>query len=536
MRGKSGAVSGTGESFQWTPAVKALVLLFLRTKFSSNETELTADCIKGSSIEGEPGTPASSLDNALGKEPVWLIELFGRDAAGAPLCRRLFRRANPDRRFAGPVAVGLNAAHWSGHEIAIENCGRPVAASSELENLIERIERGWRTYDRTRKTGAGRIRAESAPPNSQLPPAADNGGYSQFQSILHQCYMNELTESLNRTDIFSRPSLRQLVSSVVENESFVRVAGKRHSDINSLDVEHSAAGRLGMEPALEKRLRSHTQKREITVACGVALFGGLALFEHLRLRKGMQFNIDFRFPHAVEIARHLLNGRFSEQPDILVLGFPPTATLLAHPLGKDYTPLMVLPSVSQKIVAPEGGGEFNRQSERFRDLSYGRYLLMGDDPSHPLFLFEALERRGFVRPSSVEIKSLEPDETVAELSSGNPDARAILFFPFYDINRIFNGCSYLPNPMPSAGPVIAMVHRRIAGDRELVRALDIAVRDSWLKLRESESEREFLVRRFMQDEEFVRAVSRFSGVHNLGGAGGNIFRRADSRKLSPLKS
>ncbi len=520
VRGKSGGAALGGESFQWTPAVKALSILLLRARISADSAAapqakcdtLTKELLRAISLEGDPGTPASSLDNALSKEPIWLVELFGRDSNGSPLCRRLFRRTNPDRRFPGPVAVGLNGAVWDGLAIAVENNGKP-AGGEELSTLLGRVEQGFKTYDRSKQ--AGRQRSENC--DTVPAPVRAIDGYTPLQRILHGCYLNEITESLAGIDIFNRQTVRQLVSAVSENESFVRVAGGPQPIVSPVDLDLSAAGRLGMCKTSESRLRAHCDQRPLNVACGVALFGALSLFEHLRFKKGHRIAVDYEFPHAVEIVRHLLAGRFDDLPDILILGIPPAATLISHPLGEEYRPFMLMPSVSQKIVAPlgEATSSVANGADRFAELNHGRFLLMGDDPSHPSFLFDALKRRGFARSDKIISESLEPDETVRELSAGDPDTRAILFFPYYDINRIFNGCGYLANPVAGLGIVMAMMHRRVAEDENLVRALDVAVRDSWLKLRESALERELLVRRFIGDEKFVRAVSRFGGLHNL---------------------
>ena len=70
------------------------------------------------------------------------VELFGRGSAGTPLCRRLFRRSNPDRRFPGPVAVGLNSASWGGIGIALDKDGEPLLEQAALLNLSQEIEGG----------------------------------------------------------------------------------------------------------------------------------------------------------------------------------------------------------------------------------------------------------------------------------------------------------------------------------------------------------------------------------------------------------
>lgn len=104
VRGK-GAPGGASGSFQWTSAVQGLTVLLLKS--------VAASCggsarIGSPVLEGEHKSLAASLDYALYKRTVWLLEMFGTDARGATIARRLFHRVNPGRRRPGPVLLSLN--------------------------------------------------------------------------------------------------------------------------------------------------------------------------------------------------------------------------------------------------------------------------------------------------------------------------------------------------------------------------------------------------------------------------------------------
>lgn len=104
VRGKtSGAYKGAG-TFQWTPGVKALTVVFLfalARQLKGTKTFLPL-------LEGEKGSLASSLDYALNKQPEWLFDVFGADEKSNSYLRQLLLRSNTGRRRRGPVSISLN--------------------------------------------------------------------------------------------------------------------------------------------------------------------------------------------------------------------------------------------------------------------------------------------------------------------------------------------------------------------------------------------------------------------------------------------
>lgn len=98
VRGKSAGAYGRAGSFQWTSAVKGLALLAARAVGRHEEPF----------IKGCNGSLAASLDYAISKQPMWLIEMFGADQAGISLLRRMILRTNPERKRPGPVILSFN--------------------------------------------------------------------------------------------------------------------------------------------------------------------------------------------------------------------------------------------------------------------------------------------------------------------------------------------------------------------------------------------------------------------------------------------
>jgi len=122
VRGKvPGAYRDVG-TFQWTSAVRAVALLALRAAISPQ-------CAR---ISGGAGSPASSLDYALSKQPLWLLDLFGCDRTGVSYARRIFLRTNSERKRPGPVVVALNDVYLPSSSIGIFLGADPASPEAVL--------------------------------------------------------------------------------------------------------------------------------------------------------------------------------------------------------------------------------------------------------------------------------------------------------------------------------------------------------------------------------------------------------------------
>jgi hypothetical protein len=128
VRGKtSGAMRCVG-SFQWTSAVKALSVLIVKAAMSSENAVL----------QGCSGSLAASLDYALSKQPAWLAEMFGCDADGTSLARRLILRTNPERKRPGPVVLAVNHVYLSAASIEVHVNGA-LASTPQLAQLVSQL-------------------------------------------------------------------------------------------------------------------------------------------------------------------------------------------------------------------------------------------------------------------------------------------------------------------------------------------------------------------------------------------------------------
>ncbi len=115
VRGKTaGAYKGAG-TFQWTPGVKALAVVFLIASARQRKGTKTFLPL----LEGERGSLASSLDYALNKQPEWLFDMFGSDEKSNSYLRQLLLRSNTGRRRSGPVSISLHEQLLSPQSIKV---------------------------------------------------------------------------------------------------------------------------------------------------------------------------------------------------------------------------------------------------------------------------------------------------------------------------------------------------------------------------------------------------------------------------------
>ena len=135
VRGKTaGAYKGAG-TFQWTPGVKALAVVFLTA---------LARHLKGTKtmlplLEGERGSLASSLDYALNKQPEWVFDMFGSDEKSNAYLRQLLLRSNTGRRRSGPVSISLNEEFLLPQSIKIYLGETVVKDTYVLQRMAEAI-------------------------------------------------------------------------------------------------------------------------------------------------------------------------------------------------------------------------------------------------------------------------------------------------------------------------------------------------------------------------------------------------------------
>lgn len=134
-------VATRGQSFSWTKGVKALCLLLVDYKLW---------CVRGGDpagfeFQGRQGSPAASLDAAVGKWSGndWLKRVFDNDTRTLTP-QQLFRRTNPDgKRKSAPYGVGVVPLTLVPAQLEIVCGARPQQSAEELADLLGRLQSQW---------------------------------------------------------------------------------------------------------------------------------------------------------------------------------------------------------------------------------------------------------------------------------------------------------------------------------------------------------------------------------------------------------
>ncbi len=486
IRGKtSGAYAECG-SFQWTGAVQALAVLAVCTR----KSELTRETTCVPCLEGGRGTLASSLDYALSKQPQWMADVFGSEINGAPTLVRLVRRTNPNGKRSGqPVGVAFHPNAISGANIAIYWGERELTSAGELTILQHLLE----------------------PLNSNF-DAEQHHRNVVWKEWLRDALIEEGSSMLVATEIFNRNRLQQNIKQVCAHPSFTSIAGMNASITSTIDWNLSSRNRLGIcdESDLNPLRHSETPLR---IAVPASAAGSLLILHYMKYKLGINLEINFRFPHAIDIVRHLTrNPRYV--PDACIVGIAPAASLLRKRETLQYSPLMLMPNLSHQIIAPRPCPSKRTQLRGEVQLNWGTFGLLCNEPSTASFYLDDLYRNGSISKSRVKATHMEPDEIFQLFRSGDEDARAILFFPYNQlIGRFFKPkiLDY-PNRLRARECLLFLHHRLLAKSTKAI-AFDVAIRRAWLELRANPKLVQSIATTLVYEQDYAFCVERFAGLH-----------------------
>lgn len=504
VRGKTtGTFSAKYGTFQWTPAVKAFCVLAVQSAAFSRESEASSS--DAALLSGNHSSPAASLAFALGKPPQWLLDLFGKDLKGRAIAKRVFLCSNPELKRGGQVSLALNESFLSPQQISVFYQGRELTNRRELECLANALQ--------AQAIGSLRARKNTdthAPINAAIEQQAVHNLPAPFDQMpnlswLKNLFMQETRRMLFACDVFSEQGVKNVAKHISQDLLFNKLAGIAAKFPDNFEQELSASERLGGGFHLETAARDFFKEEALRVALPIGLAGASSIFNYLSRVRGLKFELDFRYQYAIEIMRKIVDGKYETPPDICVLGLAPAARLLALGDKSEYAPLMVFPGMTHRVLSP------GRQS---KGLENSEYLFLDDDPSTSGMYFHSLRAQGQIRSEQVKVSHAEPDQIYEALKSQDPSLRAILFFPFYNINERFNNCVLADNPEHDINmkECVLFVHQRLFTQKTKLKLLNVLLRDAWLTLRERRVELERSVQDLLQNPEYLSFLCRSSGV------------------------
>ena len=271
-----------------------------------------------------------------------------------------------------------------------------------------------------------------------------------------------------------------------------------------------------------------TPTEPIRVSLSTNLIATLAIFVFLRDIRKYHFRITYAYPHTLEIVDRIRDHHFSAPPDICAIAMAPSSRMLRDGI-KGYAPLMLLPTVSQCCLANIG----DKQTPAGKP-NEGRYLFLSETPSGPAFYFDALVRAGLADPERCSIEHTEPDEVPKLLNEEDPSARAISWFPHHAVIlaanpkirrvRVINDSGVevrgVVDDYPIAGNLL-FISEELHRNTQLAEALDIAVRDAWISLRDDTELLGSIIGSILSDDNYLACLIRFSGVRGKIGPSGD---------------
>lgn len=228
VRGKTAGVFGNFGTFQWTPGVRALCVLFLRA------CARLQNCVDlAPLISGDRGSIAASLDYALDKEPQWICEMFGLDHRGKSILRRLILRTNSGRKRSGPVCLGLNTSALDVKNIRVLVDDSLVSDRAALERfattLLGEHEEGKESTAEVHELFVLRSVLEQAIVEELVPTVTD-ADLDELETILSE--MDTLLEdsaAFLKLDIQFHRRLAELVGFSLASSFYRTASDKFHS-------------------------------------------------------------------------------------------------------------------------------------------------------------------------------------------------------------------------------------------------------------------------------------------------------------------
>lgn len=470
---RGAGLSCTAGTFTWSSAVHGLTTMLLRARLNLDAPHLS----------GGRGSAAAAVEYAVTKEPQWLLDMFGTDGAGHSLIRRFVRRFNPNMKRPGPAELTVfreaSVSVFSGSEMLFDD--------NLVRSALTRLEQTWRPYGSRQVTASG-----GSPAKIDAVPS------------IRTIYEGEVRRAVQDVDIFDQIALNNRIKRITSHPILSEIMGDRKDSFYALCSALPAGIRLGLssESFLQREL---CRDEPVRVAISVVSAGVYALFWYLRRVKGYNIEIDNNFAYALEIANRILSGDPTIDHDLCAIADVPSSMMVARSGGHEYRPVMLLPSVCQRVIAPNANNGV--------ELTTGSYRLLCNTPSTADVYFRRLITNGSIKKRQIESSHREPDEAGSDLSTGDPDVRAILFFPYFQINQLLNGCKALDQPgLPDQNAdMLLFGHASFISNRSRMLALQIALRDAWYELRQNPTLSAQAAADFTSVPDFRRVLERCSG-------------------------
>jgi hypothetical protein len=482
-------------SFHWSRGVQGLSVLCAQAVLSRLTGAGTP------SIVGEVGSLALSLDYALSKESAWLSQIFGQDSDGRPLLRRMVTRVNPERKRPGPVEVSLKPEVV--HSIRLKVDGREITGQADVEALLHGLQH-----------------ASDAPgESSERLTSFVTPDVNSPSSWLFDVIRREVLVGLHETENFQDGGSQSNLSYLARYEPFQKIGGSPAHLTSQLDLTLSDSARMGLGFSDAAIARQLMRSDPIRILCGVGGVTSLCIFRYLTEVKKYNLEISHKFSSSQDIVRSLRDETLEVPVDGVIMALCCSVRLCQG--RSQFEPLMLMPLTTHAKVQHGTGDR--------------RYLFLTDVVTGSQF--HMVDEQRFSR-QEVNVGIL-PIAGMEKAISQNHDSQAILFWPYY-LFAAGNNDWLMDSGFErrtAYEQVSLCVSKRIAKNRALALALDIAIRDAWLVLRSKPEVMDQMIRSLLSEPEFLGAFSRCLPVDIFGSrARQEAAYTGDSRKRIKIGS
>lgn len=533
IRGRTSAGQKRVETFTWTAGVQALCLFFARSLAVAAVAE-ELECSEAA-LSGETGTPAASLDYALSRQSNWLMDMFGCDASGTVLARRFIHRVNPERKRPGPVELRLNTGFLPFAAVSLYVGERKLSEPQELLALAEKISAAFgKKKGRVGQPSAGRAPTEAEQEPVSLPSDAEYPWpfhEQQNRFALVRILEQELSEILQRVNIFSRRHLDRTLEALCDDAVFKEYAGECRGFFERSRASLRPAELFGQtDEHLAEQLASPSGA-PIKVCMPAGTTGPLVLVYYLKYFKKLPIEPQFRFVHAGSVLERLLAGTNDEENEISVLSAGHLTHLLRSSLSGKFGTVLLMPPNSFQVVS-QNKANGRRRKSRIEELA-----VLGGLTSSSLLYAEQLKAYGHPLGSNVQVRLVDPDEVTTAVLPGNDVQRVVQWFPYYRFSQLLCGAQLLDTSQSGLNLKGNFAVASEAFLRQLSRraAFETAIRDAWLTLLESPALLRMVLQQMCEEPDYLRFLTRSSGLSQLRTLSSGALESVDlSTRLSLL--